>query len=812
MKDGFFQVSLEDEQKLCTFGTPFGRYFFKRMPFGISSAPEVMQRINTAIFSDIQGVNVYYDDIIVAGDSLADHDKILSEVIDRARKFNVKFNPNKVQYRSDFVKYVGLLVSKSGIKPDPEHVKAIVDLNEPKNVKELQKFLGMCNYLSKFIPQYSKTTETLRDLLKKDVLWDWGTAQSQAFEEIKMKISKAPTLDILKRDGLVTLQTDSSKSGMGACLLQNGKPISFYSRCYTECQQRWAPIEKELFAVCLAMEKYHQFVYGRKIVVETDHKPLVAIMNKDINKISARLQRMVLKLLKYEFDIKYIPGSQMYVADYLSRHYNSTNGQVEPTLKELVHSVETEKVYGLDRDLQISDSKLKELQNETNKDGNLQQIKMWYSAEWPKNDRNIYGVELKKLYKLRHELIVTDNIVYFGNMVLVPKALRKEMLDIIHSGHAGVVKCKKRARKVLYWPGMSRDIEDYVLACRVCEKYRMSNCKQPIISHEIPDLPFSKVGMDIGYYAGKDFLVVVDYFSKWIEVAKLKNKSTTNIIDELIKIFSTLGIPRQIVSDNMPFGSFEFIQFAKKHGIELVKSSPHYAQSNGLAEKAVGIVKNLMKKCNESGSNFDLALLHYRTTPVANLDYSPSELLMSRLLRTNLPCSKEVLKPKLCVNVKDQMLINNEKSRDNYNKTSKVKKPFQRGEDVIVQDVNRSKCWYSGKIVDKASGPRSFIVKNDRGNLVRRNEKHIRHSRNKFIVTNQYMLDSSDVSQAVHERGSQGRQDATVPPALEPHAHVPLPPVPNVPAPNLEPLDLPVVTRTGRLVRKPAYLGEFDLS
>ncbi|XP_060806968.1 uncharacterized protein K02A2.6-like isoform X2 [Amyelois transitella] len=765
------------------------------MPFGISSAPEVMQRLNTVIFSDIQGVHVYYDDIIVAGDSLSEHDQILSKVIDRARKFNVKFNKNKVQYRAEFVKYVGLLLSKSGIKPDPEHVKAIVDLEKPKNIKELQKFLGMCNYLSKFISNYSKTTEPLRDLLKKDVLWDWGSLQEKAFQEVKCKISSAPTLAILEKDGTLTLQCDSSKSGMGACLLQKGKPVSFYSRCYTECQQRWAPIEKELFAICLAMEKYHQFVYGRRIVVETDHKPLVAIMNKDINQISARLQRMVLRLLKYDFEIKYIPGSRMFVADYLSRHYNTTNGQIENTLKELVHCVSSETVYGLEGELQISKRKLIELQQESMKDGNLQHIMTWFNTEWPKNAKNIYGTELKKLFKLRNELMVKDNIVYFENRVLVPRSLRKELLSIVHSGHAGVVKCKKRARKVLFWPGMSRDIENYVLSCKPCEKYRVSNCKQPLMSHEIPDLPFSKVGMDVGHYAGKDFLVVVDYFSKWIEMVWLENKTASIIIQKLMKIFSTHGFPRYIVSDNMPFGSFDFKQFALKNDIELIMSSPHYPQSNGLSEKAVGIVKSLLKKCEESGTSFDLAMLHYRTSPVANLDYSPSELLMNRLLRTNLPCSKELLKSKLCVDVKEKLLKNNEKSRTIYNKTSKVKGSFKKGEDVIIQNVPYNKYWSSGKVMEEGNGPRSFTVMNDKGNLVRRNEKHIRKSKNKFIKKEECLwgsipgeatrgetpvvLDDPGVSQRSVELGTAGSND--------------------------------VVTRAGRVVRKPVYLEDFDL-
>lgn len=132
------------------------------------------------------------------------------------------------------------------------------------------------------------------------------------------------------------------------------------------------------------------------------------------------------------------------------------------------------------------------------------------------------------------------------------------MIGRIHEGHAGIVKCKKRGRKVMYWPGMSCDIEKYVLECEACEKYRQSNVKEPLMSHEI----FFKVGMDICHYGTKDFLVLIDYYSKCIEVKLLENKTAVEIIKKCKQIFSTHGIPKYIMSDNMPFNSLLFKKFA----------------------------------------------------------------------------------------------------------------------------------------------------------------------------------------------------------------------------------------------------------
>lgn len=776
LKDGFFQIGLQDNDKLCTFGTPFGRYRFLRMPFGISSAPEVMQKINSQIFGEIEGVEVYYDDVIVATSDKSSHDIALRKVMEQARKYNVKFNENKVQYKLDHVKYVGLIVSKSGIQVDSDHIKAITELKEPANIKELQKFLGMCNYLSKFIPQYNNSTEPLRQLLKKDIEWCWGNSQTQAFLELKKKLCCTPTLGILSNKGFVTIQTDSSKDGMGACLLQNGRPISFYSRSYTDCQKRWAPIEKELFAICAALEKYHQFVYGRKIIVETDHKPLVTIINKDINKISARLQRMVLKLIKYELDVKYVPGPKMFIADYLSRNFVTDNAKKEPSLLEVVHSFESQGV--------VSDKKLKQIQNETIKDCDLSVVINWYSKGYPCNNKNIWSKELRNYYKLKSELHVKENIVYFRDRIVIPKSMRLEVLTKLHNGHIGIIKCKKRVRDMLYWPGVSRDIEEFVLKCKTCEKYRSFNCKEPLISHEIPELPFCKIGMDFATYGNQDYLIVVDYYSKWIEAKLVKDKTTDTVIKKLKTVFATHGIPKMIVCDNMPFSSYKFKQFSESMGIELIHSSPRYPQSNGLSEKAVGIFKGMLKKCKDN-TDINIALLNYRSTPVAGLDYSPSQLLMSRSLRTNLPCTDNYLKPKIPMNAHEAMVNLKQKSKENYDKNVIVRKPFEEGENITFQS-RPDRTWYSGQIIQK-QGPRSYLVKTEKGKVIRRNQKHLNHSKNKFVV-HPTVEESLPLDSGFRQQVESNSNDRVI-----------------------QEENSEVMTRTGRIIRRPVRFQDYVL-
>jgi len=221
-KDGFWQVKLDKASSLlCTFNTPFGRYSMNRLPFGMSSAPEVFQKRNNEIFGDISGVCVVFDDTIVAGCDDAEHDLARRKVFEQARSKSVKFNRNKIQYKVPEVKYLGHVLSANGLKPDETKVKAIVDMPAPQDRAGLLRFLGMTTYLSKFIPNYSVLTEPLRCLLKKDIAWHWSPELDEAVHRIKQVISQKITLKFFDVNQPAVIQTDASSQGIGSCLLQS---------------------------------------------------------------------------------------------------------------------------------------------------------------------------------------------------------------------------------------------------------------------------------------------------------------------------------------------------------------------------------------------------------------------------------------------------------------------------------------------------------------------------------------------------------------------------------------------------------------
>lgn len=715
LKDGFFQIKLDKRSSfMCSFNTPFGVYRYNRLPFGLSISPEVFQKFNEENFADIDGVFVYIDDLLIFADSIEEHDRIMERVMKRARERNIKFNPRKLQYRVEKVSYLGHEISRNGFRPDQGRLDDLQEIKAPSTKVELQKILGMINYIRTFIPNLAELSKPLRDLLKKDSIFSWTKAQEDCLERIKKLIKNSPHLSAFDDKNPIKLQCDASQFGLGACLLQNGKPVAFYSRSLNDAEQRYAQIEKEMLSIVFACKKFHNYVYGRQFLVETDHKPLVAIMEKPLCGIpSARLQRLRIKLLPYNLTLHYLPGKYMYIADVLSRFFKRSIGpdDAEEDLTGYVHTIN------------ISDSRKQQFVVATKNDPILSKLLEIYHKGWPNDKRGLHE-NMRFLWKLKDDLHVENDIVFMNDKIFVPVSLRRTVLDWLHVGHFGVEKSKARARELFFWPGLATDVEDKVGGCKICIKFSKQNVKEPLINHEIPELPFVKLGMDILDFEGKPFLIVVDYYSKWLEIIKLTNKTTAIIIDKLIDLFATHGHPRMIIADNMPFGSKEFRNFAREFEFDLTTSSPHYPKSNGLAEKYVNISKNILRKSKESGSDFRKALLEYRNTPLKDLKTSPAELLMSRKCNTYLPVSNTLLVPKVNNTVRELQDRHFTKQKQYYDRNCKGRDDLAVGDKVVYLDKNGK--WLEAIVTSLADTPRSYWIRNSEGSVYRRNKHHLK--------------------------------------------------------------------------------------
>lgn len=428
----------------------------------------------------------------------------------------------------------------------------------------------------------------------------------------------------------VTLTVDSSSKGLGAAILQHGQPVAFGSCALNATQQKYAQIEKEMLVIVFGCQKFHQYLSGRTVEVQTDHKPLESIFKKNLHEAPMRLQRMLLQLQSYDLKVYYVPGKKMYIADALSHSF------LPETNESLMSDIEVNMMNYLP----MTAEKYAEFQKFTAEDETLRKLQTVCQDGWPQNKEQV-DPELRVYWPFREEVSSMDGLLYKGHKIIVPTKLRSDMLHRIHESHLGVVKCKQRAREVLYWPGMTTQIEEVVAVCSVCATYNRANMREPMMETECPDRPWVKVGVDLFEFGGSHYIVCVDYYSKWPEIAKLDSLTSRKTIYRLKSVFARFGIPDEVRSDNGPqFSASEFKEFAKDYGFDHTTSSPYFPQSNGEAERAVQTIKQMLRKCTDPHK----ALLAYRNTPLEIINLSSAQLLQNRMLKTTLPTAVSLLR------------------------------------------------------------------------------------------------------------------------------------------------------------------------
>lgn len=404
----------------------------------------------------------------------------------------------------------------------------------------------------------------------------------------------------------------------------------------------------------------------------------------------------------------------MYVADFLSRFFvnDSVQSSTVADIDGLIHSINVSP----DRELQIRD--------ETKMDHVLRTLKEVLMQGWPTNKKKL-PEEVKSFWKFKNSLILSDGLIFFEERLFIPVSMRKEVLSQLHSAHFGMSKTKARAREIVYWPGLSRDIEDMIERCSICQRFSSNQKRDTLKPYEIPELAFGKVGMDVGTHEGKDILVIIDYYSKYIEAIPLVRKTDGAMFKKLEVVFSIYGIPKMIFADNMPFQSFEFKRLAKELDIVVTTSSPLYPKSNGLSEKAVQIVKRMLIKSGFNG--LWLSLLEYRNTPLSDLEISPTQLIFGKKTRSILPEPKSQFNVKVVPNLNNNFKRKVDRNVKYYNRGTKKEDCFETGEKIFVE---RGKIWVDAEVIKKDSAPRSYwirILKDDQ--VLRRNIFHLKKNK-----------------------------------------------------------------------------------
>ena len=719
---GFWQIPLhEHSQKLTTFITPFGRFYFKRLPFGISSAPEYFQRRMSAILDGHQGVLCHMDDIFIFGRDQGEHDARLNAALSSIQEAGVTLNADKCLFSQTSISFLGHTIDQNGVSADPSKTAAVLQMDTPTNITELRRFLGMVNQLGKFSPNLAEISQPIRELLSKHRCWTWGPTQETSFQRIKEELAKPSVLTLYDTGARTKISADASAYGLGAVLLQqhgeDWKPIAFASRSMTDTERRYSQIEKEALALVWACEKFQDYVLGKHIDLETDHKPLVPLMSTtSLDSLPPRVLRFRLRSMRFSYSIQHVAGKYLYTADTLSRAPVSQPDAADEVEDHLTECF----VNNVLASLPASPDTLHRYRTAQREDSTCQQLLTLCREGWPAHQRQM-PLNIQQFWPMRGEMTVDDGLLLRGNRIVVPQQLRKETLEKIHSGHQGMRKCQQRISTAVWWPGITRQLEQMIIHCPECSKLSTAP-RQPLMPTPLPRYPWERVATDLFEQKGITYLLVIDYFSRYIEVQSLTSTTSASIIRSLKSIFARHGLPTTVMSDNGPqYSSQEFSSFAKEYQFEHVTSSPHYPQANGLAERAVRTIKGLLQKSTDPY----LALLTYRSTPLPWCGLSPAQLLMGRNIRSTIPQVPRCFEPEWSYlpefRQKDALEKRKQKANFDLRHRARPLPPLEHGQNVWVRTDGRVD---PGQVVNPTSAPRSYMVETSSG-MVRRNQVHV---------------------------------------------------------------------------------------
>lgn len=623
----------EDSREITTFITKKGLYRYTRLMFGIVCAPEIFQQIMETILSGCKNCLNYMDDIVIYGETEKELVNHTNAVLHRLKEYNVLLNQEKCEFKQRRIRFLGHTFSSDGLDVNEVKVQAIKMFRPPNTVEEVRSFLGLVTYVSKFIPNLATVTDPLRKLTKKDTPFDWGDEQQNAFTQLKDQLSNPTTLGYYKVSDRTQLYADASPVGLGAVLVQfdgqEPRIISYASKSLSDTEKRYCQTEKEALALVWAVERFHFYLFGRSFELITDHKALEVIFSPK-SKPCARIERWVLRLQSYRYTVVYRAGKNN-IADPLSRlvKFEPTNESFDEENEQYVQSITS-----LAAPVAIS---LIEIVEASTDDAEIKAVeKALYNGTWS---------ELASPFRVfETELCFVDKVLLRGNRIVMPEKLRSRTLDLAHEGHPGITKMKQRLRTKVWWPKIDAHAEAYVKRCHGCTMVSAPPPHVPVCRSKLPDKPWQHLAIDfLGPLPSNDYLlVVVDYYSRFIEIEVMRKIDSAETIKRLCVMFARFGNPISITADNgTQLVSEEFKAFCNENGITLISTIPWWPQENGEIERQNrSILKRLIISQNQKGNwKQDLLayLVMYRATPHATTMKTPSEMMFGRTIRDKIP-------------------------------------------------------------------------------------------------------------------------------------------------------------------------------
>jgi len=628
---GYHQIELDEESRdVTTFTTHIGTFRYKTLVVGVSSATEEFQHLISDALSGCKGCKNISDDIVVFGKNKAEHDENLEKVLQTLSEKGLTLNRDKCRIGLEEVEYFGFRISANGIQPKENNVQTIKQLPKPTTASEIRSFLGMANVMSRFIENYSGMIAPLTALTKKDVPFEWGETEEKAFQKIKDAISSDKLLthfDVTKK---TDVYTDASPVGLGAILMQEGKVVLYVSRLLSGAETRYCQTEREALGIVWSCERLHMYLHGNTFTVHTDHKPLLTLYGRTGDP-SARILRWTLRMQEYHYTVSYVKGVDN-PSDYLSRHPQGkaplSRGMAEEYINYTISNAVPQAIGIAEvMDQSIRDSELTEVRNALN------------SGQWNALRNTPY-------FNVRVQLSEKKEILLKDNQIVIPQSLRQRCLKLAHGGHLGITKSKSILRSKVWWPGVEKDIENYIKACPACQSADPGGAErlEPLLMTEPPELPFTTIHVDIcGPWPSGDYIIsLVDQTTRYPYSDIVRSTTASKVIDVLHRSFSTFGFPKRIVSDNgTQFTSREFKVYCKKYNIEHTPVTPLHPRGNGEIERFFRTTKKTVKCAILDGKDwkteYETFIFNYRDAKHATTGKAPAELVFGYELQGTLP-------------------------------------------------------------------------------------------------------------------------------------------------------------------------------
>ncbi|XP_032069854.1 uncharacterized protein K02A2.6-like, partial [Thamnophis elegans] len=528
LAQAYQQLVVDDEAaEAQTIITHRGAFRCRRLQFGVSIAPGLFQSLMERLLQGLQGVVPYFDDVLVSATTMDELMARLRMVLQKFQKVGLKVKRDKCQVAVSQIEFLGFLIDGNGIHPTAAKTKAILEAPAPTNRAELQAFLGLLNFYAVFLPHKASVAEPLHRLLDSGAAWVWGRREASAFRAVKHLLISNDVLVQYSEHLPLVLACDASPYGVGAVLshqLPSGAevPVAYFSRTLSASERNYAQIDKEALAIVAGVRRFHHYLYGRPFQIVTDHKPLLGLLAGDRPAPQVLSPRMTRWSV---FLASY---------DYLLLHRPG---------KQIAHAD---------------------------------------ARGWP-TEKVAEGF---RPFKTRQaELSLHGGCLVWGDRVVIPTALRPQVLSLLHRDHPGIARMKALARSYVWWPLLDSEIAAYVGRCTPCQQSRPNPPAGPAREWEAPRGPWSRLHLDFaGPFHGQNFLIVVDAYSRWVELVLMGSTTAESTVRALRRLFATHGLPDLVVSDNGPqFMSTTFQEFLAEQGIRHAPIAPYHPASNGRA-------------------------------------------------------------------------------------------------------------------------------------------------------------------------------------------------------------------------------------